>query len=63
MKNLYFDYTVTPVISMLTSNQWHHKWVISIFITLQQIKEVTANGFEKLNMLMIAQSPLPAKKY
>ena len=32
------------------------KWVISAFVTSQQVKEVTANGHKKLNRRMIAQT-------
>jgi len=37
-------------------------WLIQNRIS-QQIKEAIANGHEKLNKLMIAQTQLPAKNY
>jgi len=42
---------------MFTNNQWRWKCVISAFEILQPIKDVIANGHDKLNRLMIAQTP------
>jgi len=41
---------------MFTNNQWRWKCVISAFVISQLIKDVTANGHDKLNKLMIAQT-------
>ena len=38
-------------------HDWKNKCIIYGFVISQQIKEVTANGHEKLNRLMIAQTP------
>jgi len=39
---------------MFTNKQWHWKCVISAFAILQPIKEVIANGHDKLNRLKYA---------
>jgi len=41
---------------MFTNSQWRQKSFISVFVIVQQIKEVIANWHENLNKFIIAET-------
>jgi len=65
LKQIFSQNLIFLVNGMFTNNQWRWKCVISAFVISQPINDVIANRHDKLNTLMIAQTPqlFSAKNY